>query len=316
MNDYETYHYRGCKIRVVQDEDPSSPREWDNLGTMVCWHGRYNLGDERPSEDAGVYLTNLATQACRKFSKLNDDYEQAEHDLCSDDLKFKRIEERWGRARAKVLETCYTKLPLYLYDHSGITMSTGKFSCAWDSGQVGFIYVSLADVLKEHSLAKGTWKTRVKKHEGGTESLRDYASRVMTGEVSTYDDFITGSVYGYIAEAPGGEQIDSCWGYYGYDETKDDSYMVKDCAKPSIDAYIEEHGPILEPNARVWVTSGAVNGIGTLLEVTEDGEYEIRMDAGDELFECERDEVQLLTDYEKNKFSNTAPFPEMASLLA
>ena len=40
------------------------------------------------------------------------------------------------------------------------------------------------------------------------------------------------------------------------------------------------------------------------------------MDAGDELCECERNEVQLLTDYEKSKFSNTEPFPEMASLLA
>jgi hypothetical protein len=26
---------------------------------------------------------------------------------------------------------------LFLYDHSGITISTGRFSCPWDSGQVG-----------------------------------------------------------------------------------------------------------------------------------------------------------------------------------
>ena len=33
-------------------------------------------------------------------------------------------------------------LPLYLYDHSGITMSTGSFCDSWDSGQVGFISVN------------------------------------------------------------------------------------------------------------------------------------------------------------------------------
>jgi len=33
-------------------------------------------------------------------------------------------------------------LPRFLYDHSGITMSTGPFSCPWDSGQVGFIYAT------------------------------------------------------------------------------------------------------------------------------------------------------------------------------
>ena len=31
----------------------------------------------------------------------------------------------------------YIYLPLYLYDHSGITMNTTGFSCQWDSGQVG-----------------------------------------------------------------------------------------------------------------------------------------------------------------------------------
>ena len=35
-------------------------------------------------------------------------------------------------------------LPLYLYDHSGITMNTCGFSCPWDSGQVGWIYADKA----------------------------------------------------------------------------------------------------------------------------------------------------------------------------
>jgi len=30
-------------------------------------------------------------------------------------------------------------LPLYLYDHSGITMRTTSFADPWDSGQVGII---------------------------------------------------------------------------------------------------------------------------------------------------------------------------------
>lgn len=35
------------KIKIVPDTDPQSPREWGgSLGTMCCWHNRYNLGDE------------------------------------------------------------------------------------------------------------------------------------------------------------------------------------------------------------------------------------------------------------------------------
>jgi hypothetical protein len=29
-------------------DEVDSPRDWDNLGTMACWHRRYNLGDEQP----------------------------------------------------------------------------------------------------------------------------------------------------------------------------------------------------------------------------------------------------------------------------
>ena len=33
-------------IEVHQDESPESPRSWDNLGTMICFHRRYDLGDK------------------------------------------------------------------------------------------------------------------------------------------------------------------------------------------------------------------------------------------------------------------------------
>jgi hypothetical protein len=41
----EEMEYKGYKIKIVFDEDIWSPRDWDNLGTMVCWHRRYKLGD-------------------------------------------------------------------------------------------------------------------------------------------------------------------------------------------------------------------------------------------------------------------------------
>ena len=40
--------YKGYTIKIVQDESPSNPREDDNIGTFVCWHRRYTLGDKNP----------------------------------------------------------------------------------------------------------------------------------------------------------------------------------------------------------------------------------------------------------------------------
>ena len=100
------------ELEIEQDSSPDSPRTWDNLGTMVCFHKRYNLGDKT-------------------------DYRSSDYDSW-DELKQGIIEN----------EGEVVILPLFLYDHSGITISTTPFSCNWDSGQVGFIFVSKHKIKK------------------------------------------------------------------------------------------------------------------------------------------------------------------------
>ena len=110
-------------------------------------------------------------------------------------------------------------LPLYLYDHSGITMSTGSFGDPWDSGQVGYI-VATPEKIRECYMVK-----RI------TKAIRAKAEAVLKQEVQTYDDFITGNVWGYTIESVkncescgqktcGDDEIpvdDSCWGFFGDD---------------------------------------------------------------------------------------------------
>jgi len=82
----------------------------------------------------------------------------------------------------------YVILPLYLYDHSGITMSTTPFSCRWDSGQVGIVYAKKDKVIKEFSNnPKGMLGSKI----------RQRAERLMKAEVETYDHYLTGQCYGY-----------------------------------------------------------------------------------------------------------------------
>jgi hypothetical protein len=183
--------YKGYTIKLIYDSYPESPRNWDNVGKMVCWHRRYNLGDEQPKCSSEEYMGNLAS---------NDD-----------ELRKKFI-----------------ILPLYLYDHSGITMSTGSFSCPWDSGQVGFIYCTLENALKE-------W--------GGTdEEARLKAIAFMEFEVKTYDSYLKGDVVGWSVEDPNEEEIGAVWGYYP-DDSKDYKNRWDDPideAKHSIDQHIED----------------------------------------------------------------------------
>ena len=162
------------RLRMIHDDSPESPREWDNLGTMYCEHRRYRLGDDK-AEDIRV--------ECERTGDIF------------------------------LPKKGYTILPLYLYDHGGITMSTGAFSCPWDSGQVGYIYVSDERVRKEYG-----WKNITKKRR---EQIRNY----LRGEVETYDQYLTGDVYGFeyqevLVYPDGREEVideDSCWGFYGDD---------------------------------------------------------------------------------------------------
>lgn len=178
----ETVEYRGYQIKIEMDEDPccDSPRDWDNLGVMVCFHSRYSLGDKH----------DFTTEEIKEFVERND----------------------------------VISLPLYLYDHSGITMRTYPFDCPWDSGQVGFIYVTHEDVRKEFKVKKVGSR------------IHDRVLAVLCQEVTTYNQYLTNDIYGYQIEA-NGEHIDSCWGYYGHDFEQNDLLPQ---ARSAIDLHIEQ----------------------------------------------------------------------------
>ena len=181
----ETENYKGFEIEIKSDEFAPNPRtEWDNLGTMVCFHNRYDLGDKEHGFDV------------------------RDHD------SFKELADAIKKEDIAVI------LPLYLYDHSGITMSTGSFSCRWDSGQVGFIYITKEKARKEFGIKRIT--------KAWIEKLTLY----LEGEVETYDNYLTGSVYYFnIDDVEDG----SCGGFYGYDHEKSG---LLDHARSSIDAEI------------------------------------------------------------------------------
>lgn len=46
MQKIETENYKRFEIEYWYDEYSESPREWDNVGKMICFHNRYTLGDK------------------------------------------------------------------------------------------------------------------------------------------------------------------------------------------------------------------------------------------------------------------------------
>ena len=209
----EAIDYKGYTIKVYRDECGESPREWDNLGTMAFCHRNYNLGDEQMKHPHELFLLILDDDTVYRIAGEGTAYCEYWDD--------ETVERLW-----KEVEKRAVILPLYLYDHSGITIRTSPFSCPWDSGQVGWIFVTKEAMRKEYG------KQRISKQ------LRARVTAYLGGEVETYDNFLTGQVYGYVVEDQEGEHIDSCWGFYGYKSESWD-YMLSE-AKSMVDWRIEE----------------------------------------------------------------------------
>lgn len=105
-------------------------------------------------------------------------------------------------------------LPLYLYDHSGITMNTTGFSCPWDSGLVGTIFASYDKIRSWYGVKRVT--------KNLTQKVKD----LLRSEVKVYDDYISGNVYGYVIKKDD-EEMDSSWGYT-YEDVLNEAKAIVD----------------------------------------------------------------------------------------
>ena len=159
-----TEEYKGHTIEIWQDDYPMNPYEdWDMLGTFYHWHRRGFIGEDISHWD-------------------------------SED-----IEQHFDAIR----KTGALLLPVYLYEHSGQTISAAPFSCPWDSGQVGFYVCEAADIRKAY-LCK-----RISKQ------IRERATQCLESEIETIDQWLRGEVYGFSVLDKEGDTIESCGGFYG-----------------------------------------------------------------------------------------------------
>lgn len=171
MNDsiYSSIEHRGFTINIHYDTHAESPRtEFENLGTLYTAHRNYQTEEDFDSH------FDMDEVCPGKLGEFSDDF----------------LRE-------------YIALPVYMYDHSGQTVSTTPFSCHWDSGFFGIIAVSIDKVRKEYR-----WKSITPKRRKQIETY-------LKNEIKTYDDYLTGCVYGFTVEDKEGNEVDSCWGFYG-----------------------------------------------------------------------------------------------------
>jgi len=187
MNSYKTILAGSKRLEIVYS-DGGNPREDDNLSKMICFHNRYILGDEH----------NYSSDNYNGWEEMKEDI------IKSEDVAI--------------------IVPLFLYDHSGITIRVGSFDgllpqghARFDSGQVGFAIVT-KEAIKENFITKRVSKKQIEK-----------AKEILLAEVETYDLYIRGECFGFQLFDENDDEINSCYGFLG-----------SDFSKNGMDCYIED----------------------------------------------------------------------------
>jgi hypothetical protein len=107
------------------------------------------------------------------------------------------------KIEALLKSTKHITLPVYAYIHGGIVLNTIGFDCPWDSGQIGCIYIAKDKVRNSFNTK------RVNK------SLHKKIINYLSQEIEIVSHYLNGDVFGYVIKNDDGNELDSCWGYYG-----------------------------------------------------------------------------------------------------
>lgn len=241
-------------VHIQRDSEPENPREQeDNIDIMACWHSRYTLGDKTGDANPEAFWRRLVREnvpydeiyAAAKGGKLegirlapndenpklidiyetyylrtvignSDASECLEYEALTESGVVEFILDDLTIIHCMTLMEPYAEwMPLWLYEHSGITMSCGArvypYDDEFDAGQVGWIVALKEKITNDLCADETNWRKRA----------LDY----MKIDVEAYDQYLTGDVYGYtlyVADKKAGKsedinwvEVDSCWGFFG-----------------------------------------------------------------------------------------------------
>tara|TARA_Y100000310_G_C20699211_1_gene828120 strand:+ start:5378 stop:6172 length:795 start_codon:yes stop_codon:yes gene_type:complete len=257
----ERIEHQGETVVIYQEEDAEhcDPRQWDNLGIMVCFHPDYILGD------VGGYGRENGKKVVREHRGMMFHLPEyvtfwlSEREkppvVLGEEFPFDAMDdwEQWKEQRADY-GTPAVVLPLILYDHSGLWLSVGRdrwpFNCPWDTSHMGYIVATEEAIIGEYGEL--------------TEATIQKAEAVLRSEVAVYSAWLEGNVYGWAAEV-GGEVVDGCGGYICGEsllrgQPSDYENMVKE-AKSAAEYYVKQEKERATIGARTMPIVGTGTGL-------------------------------------------------------
>lgn len=229
----DIYNYKGYKIEIIQDEFYGSPNDLeDNECFLIYSHRSFTV------EKEGFNVSNISNYLhAKKEVELNND---SNGDYQEEINSYPKLKE-------------YYIFPVEAYIHSGINLSlfTDTMTCLFDSSVCGYILIKKYLIDYYPNL-------------NSNQDRENKAVELAEGLIESWNDYLSGNVYGYIIKKPNLyyqiseenlmeilngnnhinkdefysrstgttilEEINSCWGFYG----DPDGYILEE-AKSVVD---------------------------------------------------------------------------------
>jgi hypothetical protein len=261
--------FKGIEGTLGYDEfaqEHADPREWANVGTMFCDYRGYSLGDEDApdprdqTEECPVCdgtgelaIYNVKTgELVEDFGKSGIfAYRGPDCAWCEGAGEIDIDMADWLRKEhgARVI------MPLYVYEHSGITISSGQpipdkvtreamrssgrfmmDGAGWDTSTVGFIFDTPEGV----------------KQCIGEDATDEQIEAALDAEVNVYASYLEGDVTEYIVEDDETGFMESCGGFVG--DAKECERQCFENMKCAIERRLAEMAERAEMAARDIIT--------------------------------------------------------------
>ena len=128
----------GLRAYLTYDTSPEDPRGYDNTTCIATWHRRYAIGDLQPRANPHEFLLDLLGEYHPELENMDQDQENRFLDTDLKDILERHPYPGYIR-------------PLFMYEHGDTVLSTGPFSCPWDSGWLGWVYIT-PEKVREHQI--------------------------------------------------------------------------------------------------------------------------------------------------------------------
>jgi hypothetical protein len=189
MEPIETIEYQGYRIEVLPQHDAENPWADDDFAPTIVLH----------------------ENAERRFGWTTDDEWKARLEIALEDIRQRvatrnlygpagalEVVSRWAR----IVHDVKVILPISAIDHSGVAVYLGTHDHpmdpgGWDSGWIGWILLTAEQAAQWGSSDVAELTAQVRR------SFEEFAA------------WVEGDVAGYRIVAPDGEEIGSCYGFYG-----------------------------------------------------------------------------------------------------